>query len=525
FSLTLFLGGCGSSEDVSRYGIVTDCSGVVCSIAVDNINLIRYTNLLGKTVDHIVKEEPVQGLADDIVWVINGGQYATNTQLSNHNLTQCADQVCTDTTNPTGYVFDSLGPKEISVSGTVVNSDGATQEINLGKSFTVEMGDPRIISEVMTGLYYRFTVDIEDTGIPGNATFAWKVNGTQVGTGQEVEYLFPEEGVEYTVTLEVSVDGTVVATAIENITTGKAGQPVLSSQQTGSNPLKWTIVANTTGTVIDDSWTKQWLVDGNIVSGEATNTLAYAFPLTSTVYTVEYIATKDGQTRQAITALTTASAIAPVIQGSSVVGDSLVYNLTATLQNTGITDEWTLKWGSNPSAIFTDVATSQTQVTFGSYDTVYTVSLTATPPSATITPVTVAITIDTGSAPAYTQAIYIVDSTTGTTAQAVANYYNSTVGLPGGVASIAASGDNLIFMCKSGYEIAGVAATLATGSFTEGNRGLQPVRTPTAYSSVLYISNNASLSSVSVLGEAAYNGFDLGGETYAWGVNCYVSNS
>ncbi|WP_172106542.1 DUF3281 family protein [Allofrancisella frigidaquae] len=277
----IFLSGCGSSENVNKYDIVTDCRGEVCSIAVDNIDLIRYTTVLGKTIDHIIKEEPSQNSKDNIVWVINDGQYATNTQLSNHNLIECANQTCTDTSNPTGYVFDSLGLKEISVSGIIVNSNGSTQEINLSKSFSVEMGDPKITSEEIIGLFYRFTVDIEDTGISGDATFTWKVNGTQVGTGQEVEYLFPQEGVKYTVTLEVSVDDVVIATATENITTGTAGQPVLSSEQVGSDPLKWTIVADLSGTVVDNSWVKQWLIDGNVVAGETANTLTYTFPLTS----------------------------------------------------------------------------------------------------------------------------------------------------------------------------------------------------------------------------------------------------
>ncbi|WP_155960858.1 hypothetical protein [Francisella sp. W12-1067] len=83
----------------------------------------------------------------------------------------------------------------------------------------------------------------------------------------------------------------------------------------------------------------------------------------------------------------------------------------------------------------------------------------------------------------------------------------------------------MIFTCKDGYEMAGAAATLAVGSSTTNNQGLQPVRTPTGYTSVLYVSNGAGFSNSSSSGASAYNGFILSEALHQWGVNCYVRNN
>ncbi|QIV94770.1 DUF3281 family protein [Allofrancisella frigidaquae] len=222
---TSLLSSCGSSEKVKEYQIVTDCSSVVCSVVVDDVDLLRYTNVLGKYVDQVLKSEPLgaaEGTQFDVTWNISGGDYASAQQMLDAGLTACENDVCLDTANPTGYVFDSVESKEISVSGSIVNPDGTTQEISLTKTFTVEYGAPKIASEVISGLNYHFTADITDTGIPDNATFTWKVNGTEIGTGQEINYFFPVANTTYTVTLEVSLDGKVIATSTEDVITGNA---------------------------------------------------------------------------------------------------------------------------------------------------------------------------------------------------------------------------------------------------------------------------------------------------------------
>ncbi|AJC48207.1 DUF3281 family protein [Allofrancisella guangzhouensis] len=151
-SSALFLSSC-TQEEVIEYQIVTDCNDQTCSIELDNVDLFRYTNMLGKKVDQVLKSEPVgdaEGTQFDITWSISGGDYATAQQMSDAGLAACENDVCSDIANPTGYVFDEGGSHQISVIGTVTYKDGRTQQIS--ENTTVDLAHlTSVLYEIPTG--------------------------------------------------------------------------------------------------------------------------------------------------------------------------------------------------------------------------------------------------------------------------------------------------------------------------------------------------------------------------------------
>ncbi len=137
------LSSCSKSEEVKELQIIQECVGTVCSFAVEDVQLSRYTNLLGKSIDHVVKKNMLSGTQDNVVWVLNNGREAETNELLQRQLSPCLDGTCTLTSNPTGWVFNSTNNQAVSVSGTIVNADGTTREISiLDKPVNLEMGKP-----------------------------------------------------------------------------------------------------------------------------------------------------------------------------------------------------------------------------------------------------------------------------------------------------------------------------------------------------------------------------------------------
>ncbi|KEI35978.1 putative lipoprotein [Francisella sp. W12-1067] len=375
--LAVLLSSC-SQEELTEYQIGTNCDGAVCSIELDQADLLRYTNVVGKTVDKVLKQEAVPDPQYNITWVLTDGQFATNEQLGNSNLPLCNGD-CTYESNPTGWVFGSSGAHQIGVSGTITYPDGTVQSIDIAKTVSTEYGQVKIESEVVggSGLDYKFTANTTDTGIPDDATFTWKIDGTEVGTTQEIEYLFPAPNTTYTVSVEVSVDGEVISTDTKDILTGEIVEPTLIPVVDSSDPLTYTITADTTGTIIDSSWTKQWKINGNVVSGATTDILNYTFTQSDTTYQVEYIATKGELTRSATKTIQVGEVIQPTLITTPDSSDPLTYTITADTTNTSIDSSWTKQWKIDGSVV-SGATTDTLNHTFTQSDTTYQVEYTAT---------------------------------------------------------------------------------------------------------------------------------------------------
>ncbi|MED7788499.1 hypothetical protein [Francisella sp. 19X1-34] len=119
-----------------------------------------------------------------------------------------------------------------------------------------------------------------------------------------------------------------------------------------------------------------------------------------------------------------------------------------------------------------------------------------------------------------TKAVYTVDPSIGTTAQAVAaDFLNDkdSRGLPDGIASITAQGNNLVFQCKPGYYMPKKVADLAPGNEVDGSPAHR-------YDNVVYnkVTKKFDLAYDS---NDAYNQVVGGsGVTYYWGANCAKAN-
>ena len=180
--LAFMIGSCSKNEQVQEPQIIKSCIGLVCSFAIEDDTLNRFTNLLGKSIDRVVKRTQLRGAQDQVIWNISGGgQEANNTQLMERGLTPCLDEgdTCSLNSNPTGWVFTSTDPQQVSVSGTIVNADGTTREINKETAVSLEIAPPVVtITKDNAGeLNYTFTADSADTGIPEGATYTWTVDG------------------------------------------------------------------------------------------------------------------------------------------------------------------------------------------------------------------------------------------------------------------------------------------------------------------------------------------------------------
>ena len=244
-------------------------------------------------------------------------------------------------------------------------------------------GTPTITSENIrgSGLDYKFTVDLAGTDIPAEATYQWYVDNQTKGTTSSIDETFTKENTEHAVKVDVLVNSSIIATKTIYVTTGLIDNPTLSYVKQGDNPLHYVITADTSSTAITDNWTKKWRINDTEVTGD-TNTLDYEFALTATAYKAEYIATsQDGKhTRTVSITLTTGNAKEPKINTHT--SNELEYNFVADLNLTGINkDMWGLKWTVNPSAVITGDTSTSTFIKFSNYESLYTITLTATPPS------------------------------------------------------------------------------------------------------------------------------------------------
>ena len=292
-----------------------------------------------------------------------------------------------DTATDTSVDFTDYGTTyTLTFTATPKSGSGSTDE---PQSDTLDITTtmlPATIDDVAdTGTKHTLTANTTGKGLPSSGViYTWQVNGNNIGIGSSIEYIFPEANTTYNVSLETKLaDGTVVGTETKDITTNNAAQPTLTSTQVGNNPLKWEITANTSNTNIGDDWSRKWYIDNSntAIPGETGNVLTYTFALTKKDYTVKFEATSPdgGVVRTNSIAVTTGDATAPKLSSSA--GSSyLNFNVKADLTDTGITDAWSYRWTSSPSATFADDTATDTSVDFTDYGTTYTLTFTATPP-------------------------------------------------------------------------------------------------------------------------------------------------
>ncbi|TDT69936.1 uncharacterized protein DUF3281 [Allofrancisella inopinata] len=251
------LSSCGTQEELSEYQIVTSCNDLTCSIALDQVDLLRYTTVLGKDIDRVLKSEPVgatEGTQFDITWSISGGDYATDADMTAAGLTACESDTCSNTANPTGYVFSSPGAKQISVSGVVKLSDGRTINVNQSKSILVGLYSTATyrVPKNSSSTYYNATQMVNDfNNLPSNERAGISSisvdNNNITFTCEEGQYITSamrdlSSGQKLDFSNLVDQSGSVQFEAGVTFTASYGGTYVRNAEQVSSS-VQWTAIA------------------------------------------------------------------------------------------------------------------------------------------------------------------------------------------------------------------------------------------------------------------------------------------
>ncbi len=138
-SLVGTLSSCIDNKESEEFKIISNCVHSLCHIELMEVDVQEETDLLGHVSKKILRETPLNDNSS-LTWnIISSGSYADNTTMITHNLPPCQNDTCTDTSNPTGYIFPTeTSTYNINVQGTVTLNDGSTKEINETSSITTE---------------------------------------------------------------------------------------------------------------------------------------------------------------------------------------------------------------------------------------------------------------------------------------------------------------------------------------------------------------------------------------------------
>ncbi|MED7818392.1 MULTISPECIES: DUF3281 family protein [unclassified Francisella] len=171
--ISIGLTSCINKQETKELKIVSECAENICHIELAQVDVLKTTDMLGKTSEKILSKTSLNNKNDSLEWSISGGNYATAQQMSDNNLPSCENDTCSSTSNPTGYVFPvGAGSHYISVSGTVTLPDGATRTVSQSSDVIVEA--PNIKTQItLTGGDYS---QIPASGTGSVSGISWIAN-------------------------------------------------------------------------------------------------------------------------------------------------------------------------------------------------------------------------------------------------------------------------------------------------------------------------------------------------------------
>ncbi|MBK2111788.1 DUF3281 family protein [Francisella tularensis subsp. novicida FSC159] len=140
------LGSCGKSETVPSLRIVSQCNMTndLCMFELANTVLSRYTNVLGKTIERVESQTPLQNFQGTISWIPPASATLAESETVKTEFgSGCENNSCTANSNPTAYNLAG-GINTISVSG-IVNVNG--QEVDLAAEVPAVTIDTIIVSD------------------------------------------------------------------------------------------------------------------------------------------------------------------------------------------------------------------------------------------------------------------------------------------------------------------------------------------------------------------------------------------
>ncbi|APA82231.1 DUF3281 family protein [Francisella tularensis] len=179
-SSAALLGSCGKSETATELRIIDQCNtaNTLCKFELANTVLSRYTNALGKTIERVESQTPLQNIQGTITWIPSAGATLANSATVQTEFgSGCENDSCTANANPTAYNL-AAGSNSISVSGTVTVNG---QTVDLATAVpavtveTVQVADSHVFptGNLPEGLTLQALIDGLNANAPAaNGTFS-----------------------------------------------------------------------------------------------------------------------------------------------------------------------------------------------------------------------------------------------------------------------------------------------------------------------------------------------------------------
>ncbi|MBX8643895.1 MAG: PKD domain-containing protein [Thermoplasmata archaeon] len=281
-------------------------------------------------------------------WTIGGTQVSTSQDFS--------------------YSFSSAGSYTVTV--TVTDSLGETYSASV--SVTINNNPAVSVSNNQnpTDVGNSVTFTASESGGTGTISYAWTVNGASEGSGSTLSYSFSSSG---SYTIEVTVtdgDGHTASASLTETVYSDPSVSISSSQNPTDVGNSVTFTASPSGG--SGSYTYQWYLNDNAVSGATSSTYTTSFSSSGT--NSIYVIIKDGVGNSATSSTLDETVNAdPSVSVSSSQNPTDVGNtVTFTATGSGGTGSYSYQWYLNGAAV--SGATSSTYTTsFGSSgsDSVY----------------------------------------------------------------------------------------------------------------------------------------------------------
>ncbi|MGQ4006415.1 DUF3281 family protein [Francisellaceae bacterium CB300] len=357
--LTALIAGCSESERVTEPRISSQCNGTICSFTIQNNDLVRYTNIIGKDIErtlHSTRLNAAEGT--HITWTIgdeNEGQYANSSKLILLGLEPCKDDICNSNSYPTtGFVFNTQKSHSIAVRGDIINQDGSKTTINEVSNVSLTIGEPKIIIKNIDGEKYTFSADVEHLGIQeSNYDLSWSVDDEDnLSNNQATEFTYDFSTIinnkethqdQHIVKLKVTPSDPSIDPIIVE-------QPILlqelSSPEMMISPIKGkSIVVSANADKLPNDTLYLWSVEGQpSLKGSGLST-TLNFPQYATAYTVTLTAKLpiSGEILTTTKTITTGYGL-PSIKTEIGGGSGNDYILSVDKTGTGLPDNTTYLW-------------------------------------------------------------------------------------------------------------------------------------------------------------------------------------
>ena len=270
-------------------------------------------------------------------WTIGGSQVSTSQDFS--------------------YSFSSAGSYTVTV--TVTDSLGETYSASVSVTINNNPSVSISSSQNPTDIGNSVTFTASESGGTGTISYAWTVNGASEGSGATLDYSFGSAG-SYTVEVTVTdSDGHTASYTLTETVYSDPSVSISSSQNPTDIGNSVTFTASPSGG--SGSYTYQWYVNSNAISGATSSTYATSFGSSGTDSV--YVVIKDGVGNPA-----TSSTLDETVNTDPSIGIASSQNptdagnsVTFTASPSGGSGSYTYQWYLNGAAV--SGATSSTYTT------------------------------------------------------------------------------------------------------------------------------------------------------------------